>query len=128
MERIRGHIGLRDVVNAKRGVGADGRHLGREIGKASTIQRMVGGKGDHLAGRTIDADARADFERVPLDAQLKLLEAVVGEPHWTVREKHRRKCDVEWERRMVATAETATAIGEIVVDACRLESRLCVAE
>src|SRR5262249_44107260 len=119
---------------AKRGVGADGRHLGREIGKASTIQRMVGGKGDHLAGRTIDADARAAFERVPLDAQLKLLEAVVREPHRTVREKHRRQRDVKRKRRekrkggVVATAETTAAIGEIVVDARRLESRLCVAE
>jgi len=128
VERIGRHIDFRDVVDAKRGVGADGRHLGGEIGKASAIQRMVGGESDHLAGRPIDPNPCADLEGVPLDSQLKLLEAVVREPHRTVREKHRRKCDVEWERGMVATAESTTAIGEIVVDARRPEGRLRIAE
>ena len=56
VERIRRHIDLRDIVDAERGVGADGRHIGRKIGEPSAIQRMVGGESDDLAGRPIDAD------------------------------------------------------------------------
>jgi hypothetical protein len=44
---------------------------------------MVGGKSDHLAGRR-STPMRAHLEGVPLDARLKLFEAVVGEPHRTV--------------------------------------------
>src|SRR5262249_30151506 len=81
-----------------------------------------------LAGRPIDADARAHLEGVPLDSRLKLLETVVGEPHRTVGEEHRRQRDIKWERRVVASAESPAAISKISVDAGRLESRQGVAE
>src|SRR5262249_60334603 len=103
--RIRRQINLRDIVNAERGESADGRHLARKIGQASAVQRMVGSKSDHLAGRPIDPDLRAHFEGVSFDPQLKLLEAVVGEPDGMIREEHPRQCDVEREPRVVASAE-----------------------
>ena len=74
---------------------------------------MVGGKSDNLAGRPIDPDPRAHFEGVPLDSRLKLLEAIVGEPDRTIREEHRRQRDIKRERRVVASAKSPAAIGEI---------------
>ncbi len=126
--RIRRQINLRGIVNAERGESADGRHLGRKIRQASAVQRMVRGESDDLAGRPIDPDLRAHFEGVSFDPQLKLLEAVVGEPDGTIREEHPRQCDVERERRVVASAESAAARGEIGVDVRGLEGRLGVAE
>ena len=73
---------------------------------------MVGGEGGDLAGRAIDADARAHLEGVPLDAALELLIAVVGQPDRTAGQEHRRQRDIERERRMVASAESAAHIGE----------------
>ena len=78
---------------------------------------MVGGESDHLSGRPIDPNPRAHLEGMPLDARLKLFEAVVREPDWMIREEHRRQRDIKWERRVIASAETAAAIGEIAVDA-----------
>jgi hypothetical protein len=109
VERIRRHIDFRNIVDAERGDGADGCHIGRKIGEASAIQRVVSGESDHLAGGPIDAYPRADFERVPFDSGLKLLEAIVREPHRTIREEHRRQRDVKRERRVVASAECAAA-------------------
>src|SRR6516225_2209392 len=89
---------------------------------------MVRGESDDLAGRPIDPNLRAHFEGVSFDPQLKLLEAVVGEPDRTIREEHPRQCDVERKRRVVAPAESAAARGEIGVDARGPEARLGVAE
>ena len=89
---------------------------------------MISGESDHLAGRPIDPDPRPDLEGVPFDPRLKLLEAVVREPNWTIREEHRRQCDVERERRVVTTAKSAAARGEIGVDVRRPEGPLGVAE
>src|ERR1700730_13013061 len=77
VERICHHIDFRNIVDTERGVGADGCHIGRKIGEASAIQRVVSGESDHLAGGPIDTYPRADLEGVPLDPRLKLLIAVV---------------------------------------------------
>ena len=105
-------------------VARDGRHVGRKIGEAAAIQHMVGGECADLAGRAIDADPRAHLEGVPLDAGLKLLIAVMGEPDRPAGKEHRRQRDIERERRVVAPAEAAAHIGELRVDARRLERRL----
>jgi hypothetical protein len=88
---------------------------------------MVSGECNHFAGRPIDSHLGADLEGVPLDARLKLLEAVVREPNWTIRKQHRRQRDVKRERRVVAPAESAAAISKIGVDARRPEGRLGMA-
>src|SRR5262249_32337199 len=45
VKRIRRYVDFRNVVDAERGVGADGCYIGGKIGEASAIQRMVGGEG-----------------------------------------------------------------------------------
>jgi hypothetical protein len=126
--RIRRQINLRGIINPERGESADGRHLARKIGQASAVQGMVRRESDDLAGRPIDPDLRAHFESVSFDPQLKLLEAVVGEPNRTTRKEHPRQCDVERKRRVVALAESAAARGEIDVDVRGPEGSLGVAE
>ena len=128
VERIGGDVDFRDIVNADRHVGGDRRHTDRKIGEAAAIQRVVGGEADDFAGRPIDPHPGADLEGVPLDPRLKLLEAVVREPDRTIGEEHRRQRDVKRERRMVASAESAAAIGRIGVDAHWLHGRLGLAE
>src|SRR6266851_1668643 len=61
------------------------------------------------------------LEWVAFDACLELLIAIVCEPDRTAWKKHRGERDIEWERRMVATAEAAAKIGEMAFDARRLE-------
>jgi hypothetical protein len=58
---------------------------------------------------------------VPLDAHLELLIAAVGKPDRTIREEYPRQRNPQRERGMVASAESATDIGELSVDARRLE-------
>ena len=55
--------------------------------------------------------------------RLELLVAIVREPHRPAGKEHRRQRDVERERRVVAAAEAAAEIGEMRVDAGRLERR-----
>ena len=61
-----------------------------------------------------------------LDAALKLLIAIMRQPHRAIREEHRRQCDIQDERRVVAPAEATADIGELRVDLARLERRLCL--
>src|SRR6476660_6141761 len=89
---------------------------------------MIGGKSTDLAGRAIDADARAHLEGVTLDAALKLLVAVMGEPHRTAGQEDRGQRDVEWEGAMVASTESAAHIGKHGFDVRRLERNPHVAE
>ena len=121
VECDRGDVDFRNVVDADRAIGADGRYAGREIGEATAIQDVVGGECDNLAAGPIDPDPRVHLECVPLDARLELLIAIVSEPDRAAGQEHRRQRDVERERRMVASAEAAADIGEISVDARRLE-------
>jgi len=62
------------------------------------------------------------------DAALKLLIAIMRQPHRLAWKEHRGQRDIEHERRVVAAAERATEIGELGVDACRLERRARLAE
>ena len=78
-----------------------------EIRQAAAVQHMVGGERRDLAGRAVDPDPRAHLEGMALDAALKLLIAVMRQPHRTAGKEHRRQRDVERERRMVASAEAA---------------------
>ena len=84
VERKRGDVDFRDIVDAERRVGGDGRHVGGKIREAAAVQRVVSGESDDLAGRAINPDLRAHLEGVPLDPGLKLIEAVVGEPNWAI--------------------------------------------
>ncbi len=128
MQRDRGDIDFRDVVDADRRGGGDGRHVGRIVGEAAAIENMVGGECLHHAGRPIDPDPRVHLEGMPLDPALKLLIAVVGEPDRPARKEHRRERDIERKGRMVAAAEAAAHIGELRVDARRLEGRARLAQ
>src|SRR5262245_56577246 len=116
MQRNRGDVDFRNVIDADRGGGGNRRHIGGEIGEPAAIQYMIGGEGGDLARRAIDADARAHPERVPLDARLELLIAVEGEPDRTPGEEHPRQRDIERERRVVAAAKSGTEIGELSAD------------
>src|SRR6476660_733923 len=89
---------------------------------------MIGGKSADLAGRAIDADPRAHLEGVTLDAALKLLIAVMGEPHRTAGQEDRSQRDVEWEGAMVAAAESAAHIGKQGFDVRTLERSPGIAE
>ena len=102
--------------------------LGGKIGEAAAVQGVVSGKSDNLARCPIDPDPRANIEGVPLDPGLKLVEAVVGEPDGAIGKDHRRQSDIERERRVVASAEPAAAIGEVDVDVRRAEFRIGLAE
>ena len=123
VEAIRCDVAFRGIVGAKRRVRGDGRHVGGKIGEAAAVQRVVSGESDDLACCAIDPDPRPHVEGVPLDSGLKLVEAVVGEPNGTIGKDHRRQCDVQRERRVVAPAEPAAAIGEVHVDVRRAEIR-----
>src|SRR6202011_3315664 len=92
------------------------------------IQHVVSGECMDLAGRPIDADPRTHLDWVALDAALKLLIAILGKSNRPVGEKHRRQCNVEHERSVVASAEPAADIGELRVDARRLERGAGLAE
>ena len=92
--------------------GADRRYGDRKIGEAAAIQDVVGGERDNLAARPIDPDPRVHLECVTLDAALELLIAIMGEPDRAAGKEHPRQRDVERERGMVASAESAADIGE----------------
>src|SRR5262249_61272105 len=57
----------------------------------------------------------------PLDAGRELRKGVVGESARTIREEYSRQRNVHRERGVVASAEAAADIGELRVDARRLE-------
>src|SRR5271167_1347119 len=80
MQRDGGYINFRDFIDAERGGSADVRHAGRIIREAAAVEDVVGSEGQHLAAGPIDADRGAHLERVPLDAALELLIAIVREP------------------------------------------------
>ena len=104
-------------------------HGGLRYADEFVRHKLLDAIGDlYLAGGPIDTDPRADLEGVPLDSRLKLLAAIVGEPHRTVGAEYRRQRHIKWERRVVAAAETAATIGEIGVDVRRLERLLGVAK
>src|SRR5260370_23338590 len=89
---------------------------------------MIGGKSTDLAGRAIDADARAYLEGVTLDAAWNLLIAVLGQPHRTAGQEDRSQRDIEREGGMVASAESAAHISKQGFDVRRLERNPRVAE
>src|SRR5262245_36660277 len=89
---------------------------------------MIGGESTDLAGRAIDADARSHLERVTLDAALKLLIAVMRQPHRTAGHEDRSQRDIEREGRMVASTKSAAHIGKQVFYVRRLERSARVAE
>src|SRR3954454_22921516 len=111
MQRDRGDVDFRNVIDADRGGRGDRRDVGREIREAAAVKHVVGGKCSNPAGRAIDPDLAANLERMPFDSGLELLIAVVRKPDRMPREEQGRKRDVKWERRMVASAEAAADIG-----------------
>ena len=123
-----GHVDLRHVVHAD---GAGRPHDGnapRIVGETTAVEHMVGGEGADAAARPVHADARAHGEGMALHAALKLLEAVVGEPHCPSGEEHRRQGHVQREGRVVASAKTAADIGKFRLDPRWPEVRLRLAE
>src|SRR6266851_6257400 len=92
------------------------------------MQHVIGGKSADLAGRAIDADAGAYRESVTLDAALKLLIAVLRQPDRSAGQEDRGQCDIERERGMVASAESAAHIGKQGFDVRRLERSPRVAQ
>ena len=125
MQRHGGYIDLRDFINAQRGGSADVRHIGRIIREAAAVEDVIGSEGQHLAAGPIDADRGAYLERVPLDAALELLVAVVREPHRAAGKKHCRQRDIEWEGRVIAAAKAAADISELGIDGRWLEGLPC---
>ena len=121
MQRDGGDVDLRNVVDADRGGRGDGCDAGREIGEAAAVEHMVRGESLDLAGRAVDADARAHLEGMALDAALELLIAVMRQPHRLAGKEHRRQRHIEHERRVIAAAEAAADIGELGVDVRGLE-------
>ena len=95
--------------------------LAEKLARPPPSRTWSAAKALDLAGRPIDADPRAHLEGMPLDAALELLIAVVRKPDRAAGKEHRRQRDVERERRVVASAESAADIGELRVDARRLE-------
>ena len=89
---------------------------------------MIRGKGLDPAGGAVDPDPRAHLDGVAFDAALKLLIAVMRQPDRAAGKKHRGERDIEHERRMVAPAKAAADIGELGVDARRLERSAGLAE
>src|SRR5918993_4523453 len=89
---------------------------------------MVGREGDHLAAGAINADSRAHLEGMPLYAALELLVAVVRKPDRAAGEEHRRQRDIQRKRRVVFAAKAAADMGELSIDAGRLELVACLAE
>ena len=128
MQRYRGHVDLWDVVNADRACCANGGNASREVRKASAIEHMVRGKELDLAGFPVDPDARVHPEGVAFDAALELLIAVMREPDRPAGKEHRRQRHVKHERCVVAPAKAAADIGELGVDARRLERSFGLAE
>src|SRR5258708_40241163 len=88
---------------------------------AARVQEVIGGKSTDLAGRAIDADPRAHFERVTVDAALKLLIAVLRQPHRTAGQEDRSQRDIKREGGMVASTESAAHISKQGFDVRRLE-------
>src|SRR5712691_7706680 len=95
---------------------------------ATAIQHVIGGESTDLASRAIDANARAHLEGVTLDAALKLLIAVMRQPHRTAGQEDRSQRDIEREGGMVASTESAAHIGKQGFDVRRLERSPRVAE
>ncbi len=128
MECHRGNVDFRNVIDADRGGGSNDGHAGREIGEAATVQHMIRGESLDLAGCAVDPDPRTHPDRVPFDAALKLLIPIMREPDRPAGKKHRRQCDIEHEWRVVAPTKAAAYVGELRVDARRLERRAGLAE
>ena len=97
--------------------------LAEKLARPPPSSTWSAAKAGDLAGRAIDADARAHLEGVAFDAALKLLIAIMRQPDRLAGKEHRRQRDVEHERRVVASAEAAADIGELGVDARGLERR-----
>src|ERR1700730_14170440 len=84
---------------------------------------MIRGESLDLAGGAVDADLRAHLDGVAFDAALELLIAVMCQPHRPAGKIHRRQCDIEHERGVVAPAKAAAYIGELRIDARGCERR-----
>src|SRR3990170_8652514 len=89
---------------------------------------MIRSEGLDPAAGAVDPDPRAHLDGVALNAALKLLIAVMGQPDRTAGKKHRGKRDVEHKRGMVAPAKAAADIGKLGVDTRRLERGASLAE
>ena len=111
MPRHRRHVDLGDVVDADRGGGADEGDRGREIGEAATVEILVGGERGDAAARAVDRHPAARADRVALDAELELIETVIGETHRAVGREQPGQGDVELVDGVVLAAEGAAHIG-----------------
>src|SRR6478735_7515981 len=96
MQRHGGDVDLGDVIDADRPGGADHGNAARIIGKAAAIEHMVGGESHDPAAGALDPDPALDLERMPLDAALKLLVAVMGEADRVAGPEQRRQCHIKW--------------------------------
>ena len=121
MNGNRGHVDLRHIVDSDRSGRADGCHIDREIGEAAAIENVVRSESRDLARCAVDADPRPHLEGMALDAALKLLIAVMRQPHRMTGEEHRRQRHIQHKRRVIAASEAPTHIGELRVDPRRLE-------
>ena len=128
MQRDCGDVDFWNIVDAYRGIGGNRRHARRIIGEAAAIQHMIRGECGDFACRSIDADACAHLERMPLNSPLELLITILGEPHGATGKEHRRQRNVKREWRVVAPAKSAAHICEMRVDMRRLEVGAGVAQ
>ena len=118
----RGDVDLGNVVDADRAGGTDHRHAGRVVGEASAVEHVVGGERRHPAARPVHPEPRLHLERVPFDPALELLVAILREANRAAGEEDRRQGHIERKRRVIAPPKATAEMGELGVDALRLEA------
>src|SRR5215211_5607644 len=128
MQRHGRNVHLGYAVDAERSDGTARRYGRRKIREPAAVEHMVGRECDHLPAGAINADPRAYLEGMPLYAALELLVAVVSKPDRAAGEEHRRQRDIQRKRRVVFAAKAAADMGELGIDAGRLNLVACLAE
>ena len=128
VQRHRGHVDLRDVVDADGRRRRHGGDVRREVPEAAAVEDVVRREGRDLARPAVDPDPGVHLEGVAFDAALELLEAVMRQADGAAGKEDRRQRDVEDERRVVAPSEAAAHIGEVGLDVLGLERGLGLAQ
>ena len=127
-EYHRGHVDLRNVVDADRGGRGHQTDAGGIVGEPTAFADQIGRVGDKLPRPSIDAKLACDLKGMALQTGLELFETIIGQANRCVCGKHTGHRDIKREDRMIAAAEAAADRSAMRNDAFHAQIAASVAD
>jgi hypothetical protein len=127
-EYHRGHIDLRNIVDADRSGRGHQADAGGIVGQPTAFAGQIGRVGDKLPRPSIDAEFACDLKGMALETGLELFETVIGQANRFVCGKETSHGDIKREDRMIAAAEAAADRGAMRNDVFHMQIAASVAD